>query len=169
MRPRRAEGDASDDLFRARLSNQLDPKHPLIRLAGLIDWESCETEFGALYHEVLGRPGKPTRLMVGLTYLKHSCNLSDEQSCEHWLENPLHQAEQVLLAAAPLIMAKTGTLSIAESPLNLISGQASPEPKSLMQAESSTGTGSIYWGGRRRPSHGFSRSRFVSVIERCLL
>jgi hypothetical protein len=73
-----------------------------------------------------------------LTYLKHCYNLSDEQVCERWLENPLYQAEQVLLAAAPLIMAKTGTLSIAESPLNLISGQASPEPKSLMQAESST-------------------------------
>jgi hypothetical protein len=25
--------------FRARLSNQLDLKHPLIRLAGLVDWE----------------------------------------------------------------------------------------------------------------------------------
>ena len=137
--------------------------------SGLIEWAGFESEFGALYHEALGRPGKPTRLMVGLTYLKHCYNLSDEQVCERWLENPLYQAEQVLLAAAPLITAKTGTLSIAESPLNLISGQASPEPKSLMQAESSTGTGSIYWGGRRRPSHGFSRSRFVSVMERCLL
>jgi transposase, IS5 family len=65
MRPRRPEGNSSDDLFRARLSNQLDLKHPLIRLAGLIEWESFETEFGSLYHETLGRPGKPTRLMVG--------------------------------------------------------------------------------------------------------
>jgi hypothetical protein len=38
--------------------------HPLVRLA-----------------ETLGRPGKPTRLMVGLTYLKHSYNLSAEQVC----------------------------------------------------------------------------------------
>jgi hypothetical protein len=120
MRPRRPEGEPSDDLFRARLSNQLDDKHPLIRSAGLIEWESFEAEFGALYHETLGRPGKPTRLMVGLTYLKHCYNLSDEQVCERWPENPLYQAEQVLLAAAPLIMAKTGTLSLAESPLNLI-------------------------------------------------
>jgi hypothetical protein len=76
--------------------------------------------------------------MAGLAILKHTHDLSVEVLCERWLENPLYQAEQVLLAAAPLIMAKTGTLSIAESPLNLISGQASPEPKSLMQAESST-------------------------------
>src|SRR5262245_26949379 len=89
-----------DDLFRARLSHQLDCKHPLVRLAGLIEWAGFESEFGALYHEALGRPGKPTRLMVGLTYLKHCYNLSDEQVCERWLENPLYQAEQVLLAAA---------------------------------------------------------------------
>jgi hypothetical protein len=78
-------------LFRARLSNQLDLRHPLIRLAGLIDWESFEIDFGARYHETLGRPGKPTRLMVGLTYLKHSYDLSDEQVCERWLENPYWQ------------------------------------------------------------------------------
>jgi len=78
-------------LFRARLSNQLDLKHPLIRLAGLIEWESFETEFGALYHATLGRPGKPTRLMVGLSYLKHSYSLSDEQVCERWVENPYWQ------------------------------------------------------------------------------
>src|SRR6201996_5188297 len=100
MRTRKPKEARPDDLFRARLSNQLDLKHPLIRLAGLIDWEGFETEFGSLYHETLGRPGKPTRLMVGLTYLKHSYNLSDEEVCERWLENPLYQAEQVLLAAA---------------------------------------------------------------------
>jgi transposase, IS5 family len=91
MRPRRLEGNSSDDLFGARLSNQLDGKHPLVRLAGLIEWASFESEFGGLYHEALGRPGKPTRLMVGLTYLKHCYNLSGEQVCERWLENPYWQ------------------------------------------------------------------------------
>jgi transposase-like protein DUF772 len=85
------EGDPSDDLLRARLSNQLDGKHPLLRLAGLIEWDSFGAEFGALYHETLGRPGKPTRLMVGLTDLKHCYNLSDEQVCERWPENPYWQ------------------------------------------------------------------------------
>jgi hypothetical protein len=63
MRQRRPECDPSDDLFRARLSNQLDGKHPLERLAGLIDCDSFETEFGALYHETLGLSGRPKRLM----------------------------------------------------------------------------------------------------------
>jgi IS5 family transposase len=58
MRPRRAEGEPSDDLFRARLSNQLGGKHPLVRLAGLIAWDSFDAEFGPLYHETLVRPGK---------------------------------------------------------------------------------------------------------------
>jgi IS5 family transposase len=39
----------------------------------------------------LERPGKPTRLMVGLSYLKHCYNLSDDQVCERWLENPYWQ------------------------------------------------------------------------------
>ncbi|HEU4962082.1 MAG TPA: IS5 family transposase, partial [Sphingomonas sp.] len=91
MRPRRPEGESSEDLFRARLSSQLDLKHALVRLAEVIDWERFETAFGPLYHEATGRPGKPTRLMVGLTYLKHTYNLSDEAVCERWVENPYWQ------------------------------------------------------------------------------
>ncbi len=65
MCPRRLEGIPSDELFRARLPNQLDLKRPLVRLAGVIDWARFETEFDILYLEALGRPGKSTRLMVG--------------------------------------------------------------------------------------------------------
>ena len=81
----------SDDLFRARLSNQLDLENPLLRLAELIDWQRVETAFGPLYHETAGRPGKPMQLMVGLTYLKHIDNLSDEEVCARWVENPYWQ------------------------------------------------------------------------------
>jgi len=91
MRPRGPEGENTDDLFRARLGNQLNLKHPLIRLAGLIEWGRFESAFGLLYHETAGRPGNPVRLMVGLTYLKHTYNLSDEQVCERWIENPYWQ------------------------------------------------------------------------------
>jgi transposase len=92
MRPKRPEGDVSDDLFRARLSNQLDPGHPLVRLAGLIEWASFDAEFGSLYHEALGRPGKPTRLMVGLTYLLDLPRILADQS------NDLSPAIRRLLA-----------------------------------------------------------------------
>src|SRR5690242_19126260 len=90
MRPKRPDGEP-DDLFRARLSAQLDRKHALVRLAELVDWRRFERAFGPLYHDSAGRPGKPVRLMVGLTYLKHTYNLSDEQVCERWVENPYWQ------------------------------------------------------------------------------
>jgi len=34
-----------------------------------------------------GRPRLPIRLMVGLLYLKHAYNESDESVCERWAEN----------------------------------------------------------------------------------
>jgi hypothetical protein len=46
MRPRSPEGEPSDDLFRAQLSNQLDGKHPLVRLAGLIETLACISHTG---------------------------------------------------------------------------------------------------------------------------
>jgi hypothetical protein len=49
-----------------------------VRLAGLIDWGRFEAAFGALYTDAIGRPGLPTRLMVGLHLLKHMDGLSDE-------------------------------------------------------------------------------------------
>ncbi|HEX3523241.1 MAG TPA: IS5 family transposase [Stellaceae bacterium] len=90
MRPREAPASTTDDLFRARLLNIIDPRHALVRLAALIDWQRFEIAFGPLYAEV-GRPGKPTRLMVGLHLLKHLHNLSDEVVCERWIENPYYQ------------------------------------------------------------------------------
>jgi transposase, IS5 family len=80
----------SGDLYRSRLDQILDPRHELFRLAGLIDWERFDQEFGRFYRP-LGRPAKPTRLMVGLSYLKHTFNLSDEATVARWRENPYWQ------------------------------------------------------------------------------
>src|SRR5215212_1747254 len=80
----------SGDLYRSRLDQILDPRHGLFRLAGLIDWERFDQEFGRFYRS-LGRPAKPTRLMVGLSYLKHTFNLSDEATVARWRENPYWQ------------------------------------------------------------------------------
>ncbi len=52
MRPKQPKAEPQEDLFRARLQNLVDPRHPLVRLAGLIDWGRFETEFGALYVKV---------------------------------------------------------------------------------------------------------------------
>jgi IS5 family transposase len=91
MHPKSPTPSTTDDLFRNRLSNILDQRHALLRLAGLIEWSRFEQEYGALYAEQ-GRPGLPTRLMVGLHLLKHIKALSDEQVCAQWVENPYFQA-----------------------------------------------------------------------------
>ena len=90
MRPKEPLTTTTDDLFRARLSNIINPRHEVVRLAQMIDWRMFETAFGPLYAEV-GRPGLPTRLMVGLHLLKHVFNLSDEVVCARWVENPYYQ------------------------------------------------------------------------------
>ena len=91
MRPPPPITPAAEDLFRHQLSNLLDARHELVRLAALIDWPRFDRDYGALYAE-RGRPGLPTRLMVGLHLLKHMKGLSDEQVCAQWLENPYFQA-----------------------------------------------------------------------------
>ena len=78
------------DLFRERLDAIIDLRHPLVRLAGLVPWPDFDEAFGRFYKPV-GRPAKPTRLMVGLHYLKHTYDLSDEQTVERWVENPYWQ------------------------------------------------------------------------------
>src|SRR5215212_165167 len=90
MRPKQPEAEPQEDLFRARLQNLVDPRHPLVRLAGLIDWGRFEAEFGTLYTDG-GRPGLPTRLMVGLHLLKHMDGLSDEAVCARYLDSPYAQ------------------------------------------------------------------------------
>jgi transposase, IS5 family len=91
MRPTEPDPKVLDDLFRARLSEQLDMRHALVRLAGLLDWGVFEKRFGELYHPCVGRPGIPIRLMVGLSYLQHTFRLSDEEVVARWVENPYWQ------------------------------------------------------------------------------
>jgi IS5 family transposase len=83
--------DNAADLFRSQLSQVINQEHRLCRLSRQIDWDVFEQEYGALYATGPGRPGLPTRLMVGLHYLKYLYNESDESVVERWLENPYWQ------------------------------------------------------------------------------
>jgi transposase, IS5 family len=91
MRPKQPVAEPQEDLFRARLANLVDQQHALVRLAGPIEWERFETEFGPLYTDAIGRPGLPTRLLVGLHLLKHMDGLSDEAVCARYLDSPYVQ------------------------------------------------------------------------------
>jgi transposase, IS5 family len=90
MKPKKLERSGTDDLFRARLENIIDLRHPLVRLARETDWAFYEKAIEPLYAED-GRPGVMVRFIVGLHILKHTFNLSDEKVCAQWVENPYFQ------------------------------------------------------------------------------
>jgi transposase, IS5 family len=79
------------DLFKPALEAIIDLEHPLVRLAERIDWGFLERRFGAVYRPGAGQPPLPTRLLAGLSLLKHMHSLSDEALCARWLENPYFQ------------------------------------------------------------------------------
>ena len=91
MRPKERRDSGQNDLFRARLDQIVDMDHPLAKLGRAIDWRFLEERFGAVYSDKAGHPPLPTRLMAGLSILKHMHDLSDEDLCARWVENPYYQ------------------------------------------------------------------------------
>jgi len=91
MRPPTNPEQAADDASRVRLALIVSHEHPLYQLAEAIDWSRFAAELGPLYAEAVGRPGLPTRLMVGLHYLKYLFDESDETVVAKWVENPYWQ------------------------------------------------------------------------------
>ena len=87
MRPRERSETGEQDLFRSRLDQIIDMKHPLVTLGRTVDWGFLEQRFGEVYDDDPGRPPLPTRLMAGLSILKHTYDLSDEVLCERWVES----------------------------------------------------------------------------------
>lgn len=76
---------------RIRLTDLVNPEHPLCQLAHEIDWSVFEQEFGPLYADGQGAPAKPIRLLVALHYLKYAYNHSDESVVDHLVENAYWQ------------------------------------------------------------------------------
>ena len=92
MRPRSSScEEVQGDLLRVELSFLVDAEHALVKLAHEVDWAFFERELSEVFDERTGAPAKPVRLMVGLHYLKHVYNLSDEQTVARWVENPYWQ------------------------------------------------------------------------------
>jgi IS5 family transposase len=104
----------TDDMFRNRLENLIDLRHGLVKLGKALPWEKicmaverCIPKTSGtpkqagtgLFGDVVlagkpsnaGQPSLPTRLMVGLYYLKHTYGCSDDEVVERWAENPYWQ------------------------------------------------------------------------------
>ncbi len=86
--PRQKE---QDDLLRPRLTEMIDMRHELAKLAALIDWEFFEREWAGVFPSHRGRPATSPRLVAGLLYLQHAWRLSDEAVVARWVENPCYQ------------------------------------------------------------------------------
>ncbi|WP_323073753.1 IS5 family transposase [Mycetohabitans endofungorum] len=105
------------DFFRSRLDAMIDLRHPLAVLATRMPWSTIEARLAPLFERrtrealsstvpdlfgmapklagagvsVAGRPRLSMRLMVGLLYLKHAYNESDESVCERWAQHVYFQ------------------------------------------------------------------------------
>ena len=90
-KPRERRDSGEQDLFGSRLDQIIDMSHEQVRLAQAIDWPHLEERFGAVYSDGPGMPPLPTRLMAGLAILRHTFDLSDEELCARWVENPYFQ------------------------------------------------------------------------------
>ena len=91
MKPRERRETGEQDLFRSRLDQIINLQHELVKLAKAISWRFIEERCGVVYSDGPGMPPLPTRLMAGLAILKHTFNLSDEELCARWVENPYFQ------------------------------------------------------------------------------
>lgn len=103
----------TEDLFRHRLDNMIDKRHPLAKLAHLIPWDSIENRLATRYARkdregkivrrknlfgiveerqgagisTNGRPRIALRRLVALTYCKYLYNLSDEAVVARWAQD----------------------------------------------------------------------------------
>lgn len=91
MKPKSQASEAQLQLFQAHFDQILNPDHPLVVLANKIDWPRFDAALEDCYCPDNGAPGKAVRLMVGLHYLKHAFNESDESVVARWVENPYWQ------------------------------------------------------------------------------
>jgi transposase, IS5 family len=90
MKPK-AISSGQFELFQANFNQILNLDHELCQLADAINWNRFDAELTDCYSEEMGRPGIAIRLMVGLHYLKHAFNESDESVVARWVENPYWQ------------------------------------------------------------------------------
>jgi len=91
MKPKEPVKTGQHDMFRSRLDQIIHMSHEKVILADQIDWQFLSDKCGENYTDKPGHPALSTRLMAGLHILKYADNLSDEELCARWVENPYYQ------------------------------------------------------------------------------
>lgn len=91
MKPKEPIETGQHDMFRSRLDQIIDMGHEKVVLADIIDWRFLSDKCGEAYTDRPGHPPLTTRLMAGVHILKYADNLSDEEVCARFVENPYYQ------------------------------------------------------------------------------
>mgnify|MGYP002863323193 CR=1 FL=1 len=118
----------TDDFFRSRLDQMIEHSHPLAVLASRLPWDKMESRVAPLFaHKErplrraedspdlagpvvrisggkvsnAGRPRLAMRLMIALTLLKNSFDLSDEELVQRFAENVYWQHFAGLPSSTP--------------------------------------------------------------------
>ena len=143
-----------------------------VKLGKAIDWRFLEDRFGAACSDRAGHPPLPTRLMAGLAIVKSMHDLSDEDLCARWIENPYFQlfcgeeffrhktpfdrssltrwrqrmGEEKLVALIQESLATATRTVIVDTTVQSRRWRSRPTPGSC------TGRGSVWSGWRRRPA-----------------
>jgi transposase, IS5 family len=160
---------ATEDFFRARLDQMIDLRHSLAVLASRMPWQAIEASCAHLFARkarvvqplveldlfgeqvalaprlnAAGRPRVPLRVMIGLLYLKHAFDESDEAVVQRWAENPYWQyfcgmayfepklpCDATTLIKFRGLLGEEGCEEILAQTLNMAVGMELIEPKAL--------------------------------------
>jgi IS5 family transposase len=90
MKPAKPPAQEPDGLFKTPLERFIDMQHPLVVLAGRIDWDALDAGIVGCFGTA-GRPAVPTRFMLGMLILKATYDLSDEAVFQRWTCDPYFQ------------------------------------------------------------------------------
>lgn len=91
MIPRKIEDQFQPELLKIQLIHLLDMSHSLVQLADKFNWIKVDEICSAKFCKNNGRPALASRLVVGLLLLKQMNDLSDEDVCAKFIENPYFQ------------------------------------------------------------------------------
>jgi len=90
MKPCQLPSQEPDGLFKTPLERFINRDQPLVLLADQIDWDRLGARVETRFSQE-GRPGVPSRFMLGMLLLKSIENLSDEDLFARWPRDPYYQ------------------------------------------------------------------------------
>ena len=77
---------STGDSFQQALTELINAKDSLVKLAKLIDWSVFETRGSESFPSRTGCPASSLRLIAGLLYLQHTFACSDDDQIQTWVE-----------------------------------------------------------------------------------